>query len=115
MSSRQRSRSIPSGFFLLSRDVDGRQRAGAIEHGELTRIAAVGFHTVAGPAGNERRRNDVTRNVVSRQGPVQREPTRAGFVAALDRPVSLEKLEEAENRWDIGRQAVQGRRPVGWK
>jgi len=34
---------IAGGFFLLGRNVNGGERAGATEHGELTRIAAVGF------------------------------------------------------------------------
>ena len=44
---------IARRFFLLGRDVDGGERAGAIEERELRRIAAIGFNAVAGTARNE--------------------------------------------------------------
>ena len=38
---------IPRGLFLLAGNVNCGQRAGAIEHGELTGIAPVGFDAIA--------------------------------------------------------------------
>ena len=38
-------------FFLLGRNVDGGQRAGAIEHRELAGIAPIGFDAVARAGG----------------------------------------------------------------
>jgi hypothetical protein len=43
---------IPRGFLLLGGDVNGRERAGPIEDGELSGVPAVGFDSIAGPTGN---------------------------------------------------------------
>ena len=75
---------IARGLFLLGGNVNGGERAGAIEHGELAGIAAIGFDAIARPPRNERRGDDVARNAVRRQRALQFEATRAGFVAALD-------------------------------
>ena len=61
---------IAGGFFLLGRNVNGGERAGATEHGELTRIAAVGVDAVPGAAGNQGGRDDVTRNAARRERPL---------------------------------------------
>ena len=68
---------IARRFFLLGRDVDRRQRAGAIEDGELARIAPIGLDPIAGPPRNQRRRDDVTGNAVCGQRALQLKPTRA--------------------------------------
>ena len=34
---------IAGGFFLLAGNVDGGQRPGAVQHGELAGVAAIGF------------------------------------------------------------------------
>jgi hypothetical protein len=38
---------VAGGLFLLGGDVNRGERAGAIEDGELPRIAAIGFHAVS--------------------------------------------------------------------
>ena len=53
---------IARGFFLLGGNVNRGERAGAIEHGELAGIAAVGFDAIAGPSRNQGWRDDVTGN-----------------------------------------------------
>jgi hypothetical protein len=40
---------IPGGFLLLGGNVNRSEGAGAIEHGELPRIASVGLDAIAGP------------------------------------------------------------------
>ena len=77
---------IAGGFFLLGGNVNGRERAGAIQDGELAGIAAIGFDAIAGPPGNERGRDDVTRDAVRGERALELEATRAGFVAALHGP-----------------------------
>ena len=86
---------IAGRFFLLGRNVDGRQGAGAIEDRELRGIAAVGFDASAGSTRNQRGRDDVTRDAVRRQGTLEFEAARAGFVAALDRSRAPQAFEEA--------------------
>ena len=43
---------IARGFFLLGRNMDGRQGAGAIEHSELTGVAAIGLDAIARTSRN---------------------------------------------------------------
>ena len=60
---------IAGGFFLVGRDVNRGQRAGAIQDRELRRIAAVRLDPIARAARNQGRRNDVARNARARSGP----------------------------------------------
>ena len=55
---------IPRGLLLLGRNVNGGQRAGAIQHRELAGIAAIGFDAIARAARDQRRGDDVARNPV---------------------------------------------------
>jgi hypothetical protein len=59
---------ISRGFFLLGRDVDGGEGAGASEDGKLGGVAAIGFDAVAWAARNQGGRDDVTRHVVRGEG-----------------------------------------------
>ena len=52
---------IAGGFFLLGRNVNGGQRAGAIQDRELAGVAPIRLDAIARPAGNQRRRDDVAR------------------------------------------------------
>src|SRR6185503_13730288 len=54
---------IAGGFFLLGRNVNDREGAGPIEHGEVARITAVGLDAIAGATGNERGSDDLAGNV----------------------------------------------------
>lgn len=51
---------IAGGLFLLGGNVNGGERAGAIEHGELTGIAPIGFNAIADVSRDERGRDDGT-------------------------------------------------------
>ena len=42
---------IPRGLFCSRGNVNGGERAGAIQHGELAGIAAIGFDAMPAPAG----------------------------------------------------------------
>jgi hypothetical protein len=43
---------VADGFFIDGRDMDGGQRARAIEHGQLSGVATVRFDACAGPSRN---------------------------------------------------------------
>jgi hypothetical protein len=103
---------IARGFFLFGRDVNRREGAGAIEHGELPGIATVSFDAIAGTTWNERRSDDVTRNAVGRQRTLQLEATRAGFVATLHRMSARDPFNEASDRRQIGAKRVKGGRSL---
>jgi hypothetical protein len=79
------AKEIARGFFLLGRNVNGRQGPGAGEDRELPGIAAISFDAIDGSTGNQRGRDDVTRDAVRREGTLELEAARASFVAALDR------------------------------
>jgi hypothetical protein len=89
---------IALGFFLLGRNVDRGEGAGAREHGELTRIASIGFDAIARPPGNQRGRDDLTRDLVRGQRSLQLEATRAGFVTAGYWPLASKAVDEAQDR-----------------
>src|SRR5262245_38369577 len=89
---------IAGGFFLLRRNVNGGERAGAIQHGKLACIAAVSLDAIAGPPRNQRGRDHIAWHVVSGECPLQFEATRAGFVAAGARSLALDARDEAQNR-----------------
>src|SRR4029453_11170118 len=44
---------IADRFFLLGRNVNGGERASAVEHRELAGVAAISFDAIAGPPGNQ--------------------------------------------------------------
>src|SRR5688572_9527775 len=92
---------IARGFFLIARNVNRGERAGAVEDGELARIATVRFHAVAWTTRNQAGRDDVARNVPRGQRTLQFEPTRTGFVAAVDRALTPQALDEAQKRWTV--------------
>ena len=98
---------IAGGFFLLSRNVNGREGAGAIQNGELARIAAVRLDAIASAPRNERWRNDVARNLAAGQRALELESARPGFVATPHRALSLHPRDESLNRRDVRRQRVQ--------
>lgn len=102
---------VPSRFFLLRRDVNGRQRAGAEQHRELRRIPPIRLDPIAGPPRNQGGRDDGTRDAMPDQGPLQLKPTGPGLIAALDRPLALQPFDEPEDRRAIGRERVPRRRP----
>jgi len=106
---------IASRFLLRSRDMNGRQRAGAVEHREVTGIAAVGFDAIAGSAGNQCRRNDVAGNLARRECALQLKTAGSGFVTAADRSLALHALDEAQDRGAVRCQRVERRRPVPWQ
>src|SRR5437660_8883142 len=103
---------IAGGLFLLRRDVNRRERAGAIEDGELPGIAAVGFDAIAGPAGNQGGCDNLTRNVMRGERPLELEATGPGFVTALHLSRPSKALDEAQDDRDVRRQRVKRWRPL---
>jgi hypothetical protein len=89
---------IARRFFLLGGNVNGRERAGAIQHRELAGIAAVGFDPITGTAWNQRRRNDVTRHVARGQRALELEAAGTRFVTTLHRSLPTQPLDEPHNR-----------------
>ena len=103
---------IAGGFFLLGGNVNRGKRAGAIQDRQLAGIAAVSFDAIAGTTRNQRRGDDVTRNLVRGQGALHLEATGAGLIATLHRPVTPDALNEPKNRRTVGCQGMQRWRAV---
>ena len=85
---------IARRLFLVARDMNRGERAGAIEHRELPRVTTVGFDAVTGTARDQRRRDDVTGDVMGRQRALQLEAARPGLVATLYRPLAVQALDK---------------------
>ncbi len=100
---------IAGGFFLLGRNVNRRQGAGAIEHGEVAGIAAIGLDAITGPARNQRRCDHLAWNVARTQGAPQLEAAGPSFVAACEGPFAAETLDEFQNGGAVRRQRMQRR------
>ena len=64
------SEEIADRFFLLGRNMNRGERAGAIEDGQLASIAAVRFDACTGAPRNQRGGDHVTRDVAGRQEPL---------------------------------------------
>ena len=103
---------IARRLFLVARDMNRGQRAGAIEHRELPRVTTIGVDAVTGTARDQGRRDHVTGDVMSRQRALQLEAARPGFVATLDRPLAVQALDTAQNRRTVRRQRVERWRPL---
>ena len=63
--------------------MDGGQRPGPIQDRQLASVAAVRLDAIAGPTGNQRRRDHLARDPLLCERPLQLEATRPGLVAAL--------------------------------
>src|SRR4029453_19617860 len=92
---------IARGLLLFGRNVDRGERVRAVEDRQLGRIATIGFDAIPGAPGNQRGRDDVTRDVVGGERTLQLEATRTGFVAALDGAGAPKTLDEAKKRRDV--------------
>ena len=75
---------IPGSFFLLAGNVNGGERAGAVENRELGRVAPIGLDAIAGAPRDERGRDHVTGDALGREGALQFKPARPCLIAALD-------------------------------
>lgn len=96
--------------------MDRRERAGAIKDRKLGGVASIGFDAVTGATRDQRWRDDVTGNAVTRENALQLKPTRAGFVAALGGGAGApQTADEAKNRRDVGAERVQRRRALTGK
>ena len=103
---------IAGRFFLRRRNVDGGECAGAIEDRELPGVAAIRLDAIAGAPRDQRRGDDVTGDRMRREGALQLEAARPGFVATGDGALSFHALDETLNRRNVRRQRMQRRRPV---
>jgi len=106
---------VAGGLFLLGGDVNGGERVGAIEDGELAGIAAVGFDAIAGSTGNQGWGDNVTREAVRRECALQFETAGTGFVTAAKGPLTSEAFDKSKNRRAIRCQRVERRRPLARK
>jgi hypothetical protein len=77
---------IACGLFLLGGNVNRSQRAGAIQHRELTGVPAIGLDAIARTAGNEAGGNHIAWDAACRHGPLEFKAARASFVAAGTAP-----------------------------
>jgi hypothetical protein len=80
---------VSGGFLLLGRDVNRRQRPGAVQDRELRRIPPIGLDPVAGPPRNQRGRDHVTGDTLADQRSLQVKAARARLVTAPNRPLTL--------------------------
>ena len=103
---------IARGFFLLRRNVNGRQGAGAIEHRQLAGVAPIRFDPIARSSGNQRRSDDVARNLMAGEGALQLEAAGARFVTTLHRALAAQPLDEPQDRGGVRRQRMQRGRPL---
>ena len=101
---------IASGFFLLRRNVDGRQGPGSIQHGELAGIPAIRLDAITGSTRDQRRGDDIARDAATVEGAAELETARARFVATADRPLALQVLDEFHDRRIIRSQGMKRRR-----
>src|SRR5688572_4478995 len=88
---------IPRRLFLLAGNVNGGERASAVQHGELAGIASIRLDAIAWAPRDQRRRDDVTGNLVTGQRPLELEAAWTCFVAALNRR-GPQPLHESQNR-----------------
>ena len=103
---------VAGRFFLLGRNVNGRERAGAVEHRELTGIAAVRFDAIARRgAESGRARSRRRESAVRRQRALQLEAAGPGLVAAVTAPWRCSRWTKRRMVGHIGRQRMQRRRP----
>jgi hypothetical protein len=103
---------IAGRLFLRGRNVNRRQRAGPIQHRELARIPPIRFDAIARAARNEGRRDHVARHLVRHERPLQFKAAGPGFIAAHDRSLPPHALDESQNGQHVGREGVDGRRPL---
>jgi hypothetical protein len=67
-------------FIRLIGDMDGREFTGAIESGQLIRIAPVGLDAIGRFLGNQRGRDDLAMKSLAAQVTAQDKPARPGFI-----------------------------------
>lgn len=75
---------VPCGFFLLARDMNRRERAGAIEHGELHGVSSIRLNAIARSPRNQSGGDDLARHSSQRERPLQLKAARSRFITALD-------------------------------
>ena len=98
---------IARRLLLLGGNVDGGEGAGAIQDRELAGIAAIGFHPVPRTTRDQRRGDDVARDAVRDQGPLELEPAGAGLVATLHGAAAAYPFDEPQDRWNVRRQLME--------
>ena len=81
-----RATQIAEGFILDRRHVDGGEIARAQEPRELDGITPIRLDAVAGLLGDQRRRDDLTRQTLRGQIAVEAVPARARFIDERERP-----------------------------
>ena len=101
---------IAGRFFLLGRNVNGRERARSIQHRQLAGIAAIRLDAVTRAPRNQRGRDHVARDAAPLQVPLQLESTGSRFVATSHAAARPQAIYEAADRRQIGRQWME-RRP----
>ena len=103
---------IARGFFLVARNVNGGQGAGAIQDRQLTGIAPVRFDAITRTPRNQTGRDDVAVDLTAAQESLQLEAARTRLVAAAHRALARELRHEPSDRGQIGTQRLQRRRSL---
>ena len=89
---------IAGRLFLLGGNVNRGEGLGAVQHRELRGIAAIGLDPIAGAARDEGGGDEVAGHPVGAECPLELKAAGARFVAAGDRPLASQALDEAQNR-----------------
>ena len=89
-------------FDVLGGDVDRREMAATVEFGEHDGVEAVGLAAVAGPAGNERRGDDVAVKAVPGEDPLEDEAGTGGLVAGPYRSLLGKPAHESADLHQVG-------------
>src|SRR5438874_1226170 len=102
-------------FFLIGRNMNRGQRAGAIEDGQLARIASIGFYPGAGPSRNQRGGDDLAWYVAGGEKSLELEAAGAGFITAAHRVVGGEPVHEPPDGREIRAQRMDRGRALAWQ
>src|SRR5579864_5605634 len=92
------SQQIAGRLFRLSRHMDRRERAGAIEDGEVVGVAAIRLNAITRPTRDQRGGDDVAGHVMGRQPPVQGKTARARLVATADWTTLAHAIDKPADR-----------------
>ena len=103
---------VADPFVRFARNTDHHELTGAIEAGQIRRVAFVMFALHARPFGNQRRRDHLTGIAPRRQGSMQDVPSATRLVARADLTLAGDGVEPLLQFGQTVRQPVEARRTL---
>lgn len=88
---------VAQRFMRGVRNPDGRQVSGAVQNGQLLRVAPVGLNSLAGLARDQRRRNHHASVAERGELAMDAVPAAARFVAEVELPMLCKSLGHLRN------------------